>query len=450
MDRTALSIFDDGVRRKQRRGAMRTAFLIFSIPVFLISLTACQQDQDDYFPQTASQRLQNTISHASQVLRSAEHGWELEYYPGGTFDYGGIVYTVRFDSLTATVGCSLIPDSTETSYYRLTNDNGPVLTFDTYNALLHYYSTPSSQEYQAKGGEFEFVIDSIADDYISLYGKKTGNSMCLRRLSASPDEYAEKTIAIFDSFVDSIRGTIGGADIAAKVNPTNRSLGIVSGRDTLSMPFTFTDRGIRLYRPLRIGGTSVQTFSFDADSQQLTCTDDGADGVVLQGTPYADDVMSYSKYEADYNLIYQGGTVQVKLVPNRMEGTYLLQGLNSHYNLVLHYDPRTGNLTLGSQIVGESNGRTLYWVCYDYNSGSLSLDDEGQFTISWNKNRFYPMFNFTATNPRVLNCNGGLLISIYTDTGGTLTAAVADDAVWMTNGSAQFAALRSLNRRTRM
>ncbi len=83
-------------------------------------------------------------------------------------------------------------------------------------------------------------------------------------------------------------------------------------------------------------------------------------------------------------------------------------------------------------------------------TGSLSLTDDGQFTISWNKNRFYPMFNFAPTNPRLLNCTGALLITLYTDEGGTVMASLVDDAEWMTNGSMQFLNLKSLNRKTRL
>ena len=251
------------------------------------AFTACTNEVEDYFDQTASARLTDMMNHARQVLRSAEYGWEFEYYPGSTLSYGGIVYTVRFDSLTATVSSSLIADSTVTSYYRLTNDNGPVLTFDTYNELFHYYSTPSSSEYQAKGGEFEFVIDSIADDFISLYGKKTHNTMYMRKLTASPSDYAARTIDIYDHFVDSIVGTIGTAEMQAKCNPSNRSIRVMSGGDTTTVHYTYTNRGIRLYRPLRLGGLSVQTFDFDTGSNLLTCTDPGITDVQLQGIPYS-------------------------------------------------------------------------------------------------------------------------------------------------------------------
>ena len=433
-------------------------YLISGICV-VCALAACTPKVDDYFEQTASARLKSNIDRTYQILRSAEYGWEFEYYPGEDLDYGGIIYTVKFDSLTAAVSCSLVPDSVETTLYRMTNDNGPVLTFDSYNSLLHYYSTPSSGEYQAKGGEFEFVVDSIADDFVSLYGKKTRNAMCLRKLTSESKDYATKTVGVFDHFVDSIRGTIGGVEVSGKCNPTNRTISLTvpsvfsdnaSGNDTVNVHFAFTDKGIRLYRPLTLGGQKVQNFAFDQETKQLTCIDAGAESVQLEGIPYANDFMSYSMYEGDYSLVYTNGPADVSLIPNRLEGTYLLHGLSPKYDLKLHYDSSTGNLTLGSQQLGERDGKSIYWVCFDYDQGFLSLIDEGQFTIQWNKNRFYPVFNFRPTAPNILNCTGGLLIYVYLGEDGNAKADIVDDASWLTNGNAQFAAIKSLSKKSRI
>ena len=432
---------------------------IFSAPLLLGGvggglLSSCTDEVDDYFEQSASARLSSTLDHARQVLRSAEYGWELEYYPGSGLDYGGLVYTIRFDSLTATVGCSLIADSTVTSYYRLTNDNGPVLTFDTYNELLHYFSTPSSSEYEAKGGEFEFVIDSIGDDLISLYGKKTRNTMYLRRLTQSPDAYAQRTITIFDHFVDSITGSIDGKKIVAKCYPTARNMNVICERDTFDVSYAYTDHGIRFYRPVSFGGTLLQSFDFDVETNQLTCSDAGKENITLQGIPFASTFMNFSRYEGDYSLAYSTeSSVDVHLKANRLEGTYLLQGLSPKYDLVLHYDQESGDLKLGAQIVGEIDGRTVYWSCVTYASGSISnlaITDEGQFTIHWNGNRFYPRFNFSATNPNLQDCNSGLLIYVYYNEQGNLTAGLVNDPDWLTNGSYLLGNLKSLNRKGRM
>ena len=430
-------------------GRLWAAWLIILSSCFISS---CTSEVDDYFDQPASQRLKTAIDHARQVLRSAEHGWEFEYYPGSQLAYGGVVYTVKFDSLTAAVGCSLIPDSTETTYYRLTNDNGPVLTFDTYNSLLHYYATPSGREYEAKGGEFEFVIDSVADDFVALYGKKTGNTMCLRKLKSSPDEYAQKTIRVYDNFVDSISGFIGTAEFRGKCNPSSRNIKIVSGRDTFDVVYTYTDRGIRLYRPLLMGGYSVQTFDFDIESRRFTCTDAGCEAVGFDGTPFPGDFMSFTMYEGDYSLTYDSSSsVDVHLKPNRLEGTYIMQGLSPKYDLVLHYDAQTGDLKLGSQVVGSVEGNAVCWSCVNYTGSSLSnisITDEEQFTIRWNGNRFYPRYTFMPTNGA--SYNSAVLLYLFYNEAGALTADLLDRAEWVTNGTALFAHLKSLNRKGRL
>ena len=199
-----------------------------------------------------------------------------------------------------------------------------------------------------------------------------------------------------------------------------------------------------------MGGQKVQNFAFNQETKQLTCIDAGAESVQLEGIPYANDFMSYSMYEGDYSLVYTNGPADVSLIPNRLEGNYLLHGLSPKYDLKLHYDSSTGNLTLGSQLLGEIDGKAIYWVCFDYKDGYLSLNDEGQFTISWNKNRFYPTFNFSATAPHILNCTGGLLIYVYLDENGNVKADVVDDASWQTNRSSQFQAIKSLSKKSRL
>ena len=405
-------------------------------------VASCLKNQEDYFDKSPSTRLQQTIEDVQQLLRSSEYGWEFEYYPHGELAYGGIVYLVKFDSLEATVSCSLIPDSTVTSYYRMTNDNGPVLTFDTYNDLLHYFSTPSSSEYEAKGGEFEFVVNDYTEDVITLYGKKTHNTMYLRRLTSSPDDYAERTVGIYDNFIKDFTGSAEGS-----FDVLSRKL-TLKGSDS-HIAFAFTDRGIHLYRPILIDGVTVQTFEYDAEASQLRALDEGAEGITLQGEPMPSDIMRFSEYASRYILRYDKGssTATIELVPNRLEGNYRLRGLSPMYELVLNYDTETGELILGPQIVGDIDGSSVYFATY---GSGIWIGDNCSFTIKWNGNRFYPRFNFSPTNSNALNCDGGLLIYLFYNSSGNLSVGILDDPNWLTNGSQQFRSLTSLNRKTRL
>ena len=398
-------------------------------------LTSCLKDQDDSFSVPASERLQQTLDEMKRTLRSAPYGWELEYYSSSA--YGGIVYTIRFDSLTATVGCSLVPDSTDQCLYRLTNDSGPVLTFDTFSPLLHYFATPSSSEYEAKGGEFEFVVSQITDSLITVFGKKSRRNMYLRRLESSADDYARRAVAIYDNMPAGVQGQIGSATVSGRISLQQKQLSLTSGGDTL-MPtsFTITDRGLRLYSPVSIGGKTVQTFAFSQADTTFTCLDKDGEGVVLHGVEHGDgDVVPFRDYEGTYLLRYNNnsGSVRVQLAPSRIDGTYRLRGLGSNYELKLTYDEATGHLTLAPQTVGDIGGQAVYFATYSMATGRLWISDDASFTLQWNKNRVYVGYNFTATNPSRYDCDSALLIVLTIHADGTASASLADGSGWGPN-----------------
>ncbi|MDE6073769.1 MAG: DUF4302 domain-containing protein [Muribaculaceae bacterium] len=131
-------------------------YKLFSVALIALSSTlfqSCLKDQTDFFEESPSERMQATLDNARKVLTSAPNGWVFEYFPDRNLSYGGYVYTVKFDDEKATVGAEISPGTFESSYYNFSSDNGPMLTFDTYNSLIHYFATPSSGNYQGKDGE---------------------------------------------------------------------------------------------------------------------------------------------------------------------------------------------------------------------------------------------------------------------------------------------------------
>ena len=78
-----------------------------------------------------------------------------------------------------------------------------MLSFDTYNSFLHKYATPTDGKYQAEKGDFEFVIDSVGSDIIKVHGKKTGNTLYLRKLTEPAAQYMQKVVDMGDSFFPS-------------------------------------------------------------------------------------------------------------------------------------------------------------------------------------------------------------------------------------------------------
>ncbi len=397
----------------------------------LFAFTSCLKDQEEAFEQSAPLRLQATLDQMKHTLRSAPYGWELEYYSAENF--GGIVYTIKFDSLSATIGCSLVPDSTDQCLYRLTSDSGPVLSFDTYSPLLHYFSTPSSSEYEAKGGEFEFVVSNITDSLITIYGKKSRRNMQLRRLKATAEDYSQRTIDIYDNLPQGFKGQIGTADIEGLFSMTSKRLNFVDGTDTIAtVSFVVNNQGIRLYNPITLGGKRVQAFAFNQADTTFTCLDAGSADVVLKGMNAKEGIVPFKNYAGNYNLRYNGNSssTRVELAPNRLENTYSLRGLSSKYELKLHYNDATGYLTLAPQTVGDIGGNAVYFATYSIEDGHLWISDEASFTLKWNNNKVRVGYHFTATNPSRYNCTSALLVTLAINADGTASASLVDDPAW--------------------
>ena len=122
------------------------SFLRISLAAALIwGATACQKEVDSVFEDTSAVRMKESLADISEVLTSSEHGWYLEYLlnerlSGATT--GGYSMLVKFDGKKVTAwGDAEGSAEPVTSLYKLTTDDGPILSFDSYNRVLHYFST---------------------------------------------------------------------------------------------------------------------------------------------------------------------------------------------------------------------------------------------------------------------------------------------------------------------
>lgn len=247
---------------------MRKYIYILTLSI-AAAFAACSDDDDEIFDKSATERLNERLTQTDEVLVSSEYGWAFDYYPGEELEYSGIIYTIKFDGLNATVRTEIAPGEEETSFYSLKNDNGAVLSFDTYNSLLHYFATPSASEYQALHGDFEFLIDSVGTDIVLLHGKRNGNRALLRRLTLPADQYYVKIDSISQLFYFD-RITSNGTDVDAFFNIDDRYY-YRDADDEEGVPFVPTDRGLRFYKPVTINGQRVSEFVYD--EKELTLTD---------------------------------------------------------------------------------------------------------------------------------------------------------------------------------
>lgn len=383
----------------------------------LCSAQSCLKNQHDYFETPASGRMQQFVSEVKDILISQTEGWALEYYPGVGQSRGGYQFYLKFYKDTEKFGTPEEPVSAvwamseikpallDTCLFKLTTDNGPVLSFDGYSEVLHFFATPSSSEYEAKGGDFEFTILSYSADKVELLGKRSGNICTLVPFTRIKDvDYAhisdkalitpEKFIGDVKAMSSSVRaatveGVIGGRDVKGTVDLNNRCISFIqplAKPDTtyvdgvmkidtvkiIRMPFLYTPSGLRAYDDVTINDNTFRELSYFSEENVFTNF-----VFTLKGQVPA-DYATFAEFIGTFTLSYWEGktlTVQIEQIDG---GTAIIKGLNDNFSPRLTYDAAKGRLQIVFQALGSNGSNTIAWCPWDANSGYLTwLDGVG-------------------------------------------------------------------------
>ncbi|WP_159517743.1 DUF4302 domain-containing protein [Sunxiuqinia indica] len=242
--------------------------MLFSC-VLSIFTTSCDNETEMLFDETASQRKTAAVEHYQETLKNSDEGWLFQYFPDKEMQYGGYSYVVKFDENdSVAVWYEGMNDLTApaVSFYDVISYGGPVLTFNTYNPFMHYFATPSGAEYNAKGGDYEFLLMSSENDVITVQGTKTGNKMRLTKMTEPAEDYIAKVKEIAGFLGGaSFNVTVNGEDVSAQEMNRNFTFEYTdNGNDTsIVVPYIVTDTGISFYEPVEIQGQSYQDLVFN-------------------------------------------------------------------------------------------------------------------------------------------------------------------------------------------
>ena len=240
-----------------------------------MGVVSCDNNTDLLFDESAAQRKTTAITEYNEALKSADQGWLFQYFPEETQKYGGYNYVVKFNQHdSVTVWSELMPDVTkpEISFYDVISYGGPVLTFNTYNPLMHYFANPSAQEYLAKGGDYEFLIMSNEKDVMTVKGIKTGNTMHLIKMNEPVDVYLSKLKGNTDFIGQgSFDANVDGTEISVQEMNRNFTFSYSENDEVKSVtaPYIVTETGLSFYEPVEIFGQTFQDFTLDKASYQL-------------------------------------------------------------------------------------------------------------------------------------------------------------------------------------
>ena len=268
---------------------------------FSLLMVACTPEVEDIFGENAANRIEKRMAADKAVLTGAQNGWLMEYYPASGQIYGGYNVLVLFKEdgkVTVSADITGVATAQATSTYRLKEQAGSTLTFDTYNDIFHVFSDPSNalqigSDGLGMEGDYEFTVMEATAEKVVLQGKKTGNTIIMTPLNGSWTEYLNGVIEMDQKISRIPQFTYTDGNFKASVVQSYRTLAITyqeNGEDKdITVPYIMTATGLKCMEPLELNGKSIETLDFQ---------DVGEDGQLVSG-----DVILTPKFPLNYFLM---------------------------------------------------------------------------------------------------------------------------------------------------
>lgn len=306
---------------------------------------ACTSSVDELFDDSAANRVTKAINEYKEVLVAAKNGWLMEYYAegNGKDKMGGINMFITFNDngravifsdspVTDIISKTTYPAGTKVeSAYEVLADQIVMLTFNSHNPIIHYYSEPSSSDVNGYEGDYEFLFRQVSKDEIILTGKKIGLTI---RMTAIPEN--KNTEDILQSIND-IKEKISlypysiymNGDSIGNINYThsnnNNMFKMDIGDKSIKQNFTITTSGIRFYEPVRLGNEEIATMSWDSINYTLTSDNTEKEITFIQTLP--DYFKPYSYFLGDFTMTHKLGSVDITIEENVKDKSYKVKGL---------------------------------------------------------------------------------------------------------------------------
>lgn len=267
---------------------------------------SCDREEDDIWPQSSAERLEQAQKEDLATLCSAPNGWQMLYFCNAQEQ--GYNFLMKFDEHGGVTIATRNPNTgnaytEEASMYDVLVDDGPVLSFSTYNSLFHRYADPDPEHTQASdgigsGGDYEFNIMTISDEMIYLHGKKTKVDIYMYPLEEGKnwEEYFNDVYTLRDNLfhasIPTLWLTLADGSRYSITDAASQVMNFVpEGGDaitqTVTVPYVMTETGIRLMSAFpndSVEVDHVQEFTLDESGRFLVGDDATEDGAVATMT----------------------------------------------------------------------------------------------------------------------------------------------------------------------
>ena len=276
---------------------------------------SCTREVPDIFDVPGAQRLQEAMNEIEQTLVAAPNGWEMRYYTQP--ETAGYVMLVKFDASGRVTVAAKNAATTSNRYtsavstWEVIGDNGPVITFNSYNDVLHAFSDPQNDGV-GLGGDYEFIVLDWADaSHLRLKGKKAEAYIDMYALDPAQDW--EDYYAKIDAFNTIVFTNNDGAVFDFVAAGTTREVEYAQNMfqftdETVPFGFIVLPTGVELYSGIvTANGDTARHFVLNEDMSALVCNDEGVDAKFVQGQTGAEYFVSYLAYSSTRSWVMDLG-----------------------------------------------------------------------------------------------------------------------------------------------
>lgn len=266
---------------------------------------SCTFEQEDFFEDSASLRVTHTNEKIQQRLveQSAEgqHGWVIQYFVAGTDEWNGPGFNLfgRFYNsgrVTLAGNHQYLRNGNANKYteanstYEMLAEEGPVLSFNTWNDVLTVFEDPVDptkapgsliNDGEGMNGDHNLVLAKLNDNDIIFRGERHSAQTRFVPCDRPWEEYIADTETMKNTITNS---SINSYYVINEANDTLYFVGLRSGRfnfcervnDPLSvksLACVFTPQGFRIEREQTFGDNVFQEFTLTEDGTHLLNAD---------------------------------------------------------------------------------------------------------------------------------------------------------------------------------
>jgi len=392
------------INKTSHRLLIGLSFIICHLS-FSVALTSCAGEEEAIFDKSAAERLNESSAKYSARLEAQPNGWAMQYYPtyNDEAPYGsGYLILMRFNpdfSVDVSMDNRFSNNTyaTATSAWEVIKDNGPVLSFNTFNACMHAFSDPEDiswtgddEQSEGCGGDYEFIIVDAPEDasYMMLKGKKRNTYNLLTPVEVGVDyqEYLADVKAFHNKMFQA-NASIGnlicfGPDSIYNMDDSNDGVPNIYplGSDAIANesfnPFLITKRGNDYYLRFRDAFEKdylegkLQELRYDPTQDKFIGTDNPA--FIIQGYPAPEFFAKYTNAKGDrmIDIITTENAMSPKFktyIDNLTAGFAQMKNKNKAYGFVgLRYMWNAVNKSFQWQVRYTPGTNTPTSVGYNY------------------------------------------------------------------------------------